>query len=184
MCCEKCGKEIPEGARFCDECKTKPQNMTTKYVSVFLSVLGVALPFFKWLEIPMAQGLYSMFGMGEQTPGFSLFGYLFAGGQYQTDTVYLVMAVLVLIAVIGIVFNAIYAVKVLKNKPKCYKYGTIGAIILTIMSVLFIIIISLVSVMLNVIKLSVAPYITAVVSIANIVLVRKFRKQSKGDLQC
>lgn len=179
MYCEKCGKEITDGTRFCDECKAKPQNQTMKYVSVGLAVLGVILPFLKWLEVPVAQGLYSMFGMGDQTPTFSLFGYLFAGSQYQTDTVYTVMIVIALIALIGIIFNVVYSVKALKNKPKCYKYGTIGAIILTIMSILFIVIVGLMSAILKVIKLSAMPYVTLAVSVANIVVIKKLKKETK-----
>lgn len=179
MYCGKCGKEIPDGARFCDNCHAEPKSPAMKYVSVVLAILSVILPFLKWLEVPVAKGLYSMFGMADQTPTFSLFGYLFAGNQYQSDTVWWVMIVIALIAFIGIVFNLIYAVKALRNKPNYYKYGTMGAIILTIMSVLFILIVGLMSLILKVIKLSAMPYVTLAVSIANIVIIKKLKKQTK-----
>lgn len=177
MYCENCGKEVPNGVRYCDACyHAKNQNPAMKYISVALAVAGVILPFLKWLEVPVAQGLYSMFGMGGEAPTFSLFGYIFVGSQYQSDSVYYVMLIIALIAFIGIIFNLIYAVKAFLNKPKCYKYGTIGSIILTVMSVLFIVIVGLMSLILKVIKLSAMPYITLAVSIANIVVVKKLKR--------
>lgn len=179
MLCEKCGKEIADGMRLCNDCASlQNQSKGLRYASIILAALGVILPFLHWLEVPVAKGLYSMFGMGEETPGFSLFSYIFAGSQYQNGVVFLVMMLLALITLIGIIFNVIYIVKSLRNKPKCYKYGTIGAIILTVMSVLFIIVVGLMSLVLQIIKLTAVPYVMLAVVIANIVVVKMLKKKS------
>ncbi len=178
MYCEKCGKEIPEGTRLCSECAS--QNSKSKgmfYASIILAVLGVILPFFAWLKVPGAQGLYSMFGMQSETPAFSLFGYIFAGSQYQSGVVFLVMMVLALAAFIGIIFNVIYVIKALQKKPKICKYGTVGATILTIMSVLFIVVVGLMCFILKIFKLTAVPYIMLITAIANIVVIKKLKKK-------
>ncbi len=179
MYCKNCGKEIPNDKVICDECGGSSQNGIIKYVSIVLAVLNAVLPFFKWLEVPVANSLYSMFGMAQETPTFSLFGYIFSGSRYQDDKVYAVMLVIAFIALIGIVLNAIYVVKLFNNKPKCCKYGTIGAIILMIMSILFILTVGLTSAILKVIKLTAVPYVTLAVSITNIIIVKKLKKQAK-----
>lgn len=176
MYCEKCGKETSNGARLCEECNSKQVNKPMLYASIVMAILGVILPFFKWLEVPIANGLYSMFGMGQEAPTFSLFGYIFAGSQYQNGLVYAITIALAIVAIIGIIFNIIYIIKALKNKPKNYKYGTIGAIILTVVSILFIVIVGLMCLILKIFKLTVTPYITLVVSIVNIIIIKKLKK--------
>ena len=178
MYCEKCGKEIPEGTRFCESCGGKTQNNVMRYVSIILSALSVVLPFLSWLEVPVAKGLYSLFGMEQETPTFSLFGYIFAGNQYQNEKTFLVIAAIALVAFIGIIINVVYVIKSLKNTPKSFKYGTIGAVILTIVSFLFILIVGLTAAIFKIMKLTVMPYLTLAVSIANIVVIKKLKKQT------
>jgi len=174
MYCEKCGKETLNEKQICDECNKK--NVFMSYISVALAILGIILPFVKWIEVPVAQGLYSMFGMAQETPTFSLFGYIFAGSQYQSGIVYTITMILALVALVGIVFNVVYAVKTLKKKGKSYKYGSIGATILTIVSSAFIIIVGLSALILKVIKLTAMPYITLAVSIANMMIIKRMKR--------
>ena len=174
MYCEKCGKETLNEKQICDECDKN--NVILSYISVALAILGIILPFIKWLEVPVAQGLYSMFGMAQETPTFSLFGYIFAGSQYQSGIVYAITMILALVALIGIIFNVIYVVKTFKKKEKIYKYGSVGSGILTIVSAVFIVIVGLSAMILKVIKLTATPYITLAVSIANLIVIKKMKR--------
>ena len=175
MYCEKCGKETLNNTRLCEECG-KQANKPMLYVSVAMAVLEAIMPFFKWLEVPVANSLYSMFGMGQEAPAFSLFGYIFAGSQYQSGAVFAITTALAVTAFIGIIFNVIYIIKALKGKPKNHKYGTAGAIILLIVSALFIIIVGLICLILKIFSMTAAPYIMFAVSIANIILIKKLKK--------
>lgn len=182
MYCQKCGKEIPDGARLCDECVGR-KRQPIQYVSIALAVLGVILPFLKWLEVPVAKGLYSMLGMGNETPTFSLFGYIFAGSQYQSDKIYFVMLGIAAVALVGIIFNLIYIIKAPKNKPGHYKYGTVGSVILMIMSILFIVIVGMSAAILQIMKLTAMPYIMLAASIANIIIIRKIKKGGNTNVK-
>lgn len=178
MYCEQCGKEIPEGTKVCGECAAKSQSKSKVYISAALAILGIILPFLRWIEIPVANGLYSLFGMSQEVPKFSLFGYILAGNQYQTGSVYTITLIIAIIAFVGIIFNAIYVIKTLKNANGCYKYGTLGAVIMTVMSILFILIVGLTALILKLIKLTAMPYLTLIVSIANIVVIKKLKKEN------
>lgn len=178
MNCKNCGRETVNGAELCESCNGKKTANVSRYISIALAILGVVLPFLNWLEVPIANGLYSLFGMSEQVPKFSLFGYIFSSSQYQSDSVFVVMLIIALIALIGIIFNALYAAKALKNNAKSLKYGTAGAVILTVMSAMFIVIVGLMAAILKVIKLTATPYITLAVSVANIIVIKKLKKQA------
>lgn len=176
MNCKKCGKEVFNSSPLCDECNNANKNQIMRYISIALAVLCSIMPFLKWIDIPVAKGLYSMFGMEKEMPSFSLFGYIFAGNRYQTDGIYWITMILAVIAFVGIIFNVIYIIKSLKNNPKCCKYGTIASIILTSMSGLFIIIVGLSALILKVITLTIVPYLTLAVAVANIIIIKKIGK--------
>lgn len=166
--------EVYESENKAPQSKFPPMSLA----SIGLAVLCVILPFFNWLRVPLAAGLYSMFGMSEESAGHSLFGYIFAGSTYQDDTMVLIMTCLALFALIGIILNVVYIVKALTNKEKRFKYGTMGAVIINIMSVLFIVIVGLSSWLLKVMELTAVPYITWAVTIVNLVLIKRLKKQS------
>ncbi len=154
----------------------KGENKIIYAVNILLSVFTIILPFLKWIKIPVVAGLYSLFGMKESTSYYSLFGYIFAGSNYQSDTIFYVTMLLALISILGIIFLVIYIVKTINNSKKRYRYGFIGTLILNIVSVLFILVVGLTSAILKVIELTYVPYITLFVTIVNMVLIKKIKK--------
>ncbi len=172
------GKEIFTNARFCEECGRKPVSKPMLYTSVVLAVLGVILPFLNWLEVPVAKSLHSLFGMEDQTPAFSLFGYIFAGNQYQDGVAFVITTAIALIAFVSVIFNIVYIITALTNKPKNHKYGTAGSIILMIVSILFIVFVGLMCLIFKIFKLTSMPYITLAVSIVNVIIIKKLKKSA------
>ena len=177
MVCEKCGKEIEEGARFCEECKAvKPQNTYLILISILLSACNVILPFLSWVKVPVMSGIYSMLGMNTGATRFSLFKYIFSGSDYQSDSVQKVIWIIAVIAVIGIVLNLVYIIKAFKKTPKCTKYGTWGAVISIIISCIFIVEAGLTSAIVQVIKMTAVPYIFLISGIANVIVIKSIKK--------
>lgn len=195
MFCKNCGAKIEDGVTACTNCGTAVTNQpdtaptqtksaangkTLTYVSVALALISAVLPFLKWVEIPMLNNLSAFFGGGGNEASFSLFGYIFSSGNYSTDaSVTVVMLVFAIIAFISVIFNVIYAVKALTKKAKATKWGTMGGILLFIMSVLFLIVIGLMSSILKVISMTATVYISAVISLVNIILLRTIKKSAK-----
>lgn len=151
------------------------------YVSMVIAALSALMPFFKWIKVPVAQGLYSLFGMDSSDAAFSLFGYIFSNSNYQSDAVFYVSFVLALVALVGIIFNVVYVVKSLGNNEKRFKFGTLGAIIMNIVSLLFIMIVGTSAAVFKVIKLTYAPYITLALTIANLVVIKMIKKEKKNE---
>lgn len=188
MFCNNCGTKLEDGAQFCDNCGAATGATSTVeqkkeinsgkgllYSTVIIALISAILPFLNWVEVPAINAVSSWLGGSNSAASYSLFGYIFAGAS-DSLLATIIILVLAVVAVVSVIFNAMYCVKAFKGKPNSGKYGKTGSILLLIMSILFWIIVGMISLIIKVIKLTPTVYFAIGLSIANIVLIKKLKK--------
>lgn len=148
------------------------------YGSIILSLFCSIAPLLKWITIPLYDTLSNWVTGDDSLSAYSLFGYLVASDTGSTDKmVSIVIFILAILAVIGMAFNIIYIAKSFTQKDKRFRYGTMGAWIMLILSLLFLIVVGGMSIILRIIKITFIPWLVLVLSIANLVIIRKIKRQ-------
>lgn len=187
MICKKCGKENTDNSKFCLSCGTpinegqdksplKGNIFTDRFkitllVSVILSGIVIILPFCTWVNVPIANSIYSLFGGNENISNYSLFSYTIAGNTYGNSFSGILYIVL-LLAIIAMILNLIYIIKIILNKKHYLKFCMFGSILMLISSLVFWSIMGLSSaITANLINVTATPVIAVLINIANIVLV-------------
>lgn len=187
MFCNNCGAKIEEGKKFCESCgsaveKTSVEQVKTEesgkgllFATIAVALINAIIPFLHWVEVPALNTLSSWFGGSSDAASYTLFGYIFAG---QSDSVIatIVILILALISLVSVIFNVAYCVKAFQGKSGSEKYGNTGSILLLVMAILFWVIVGTISLIIKVIKLTSTVYAAIVLSIANIVLIKKLKK--------
>ncbi|MEG1459412.1 MAG: zinc ribbon domain-containing protein [Acetivibrio sp.] len=201
MYCSKCGKEISDDLKYCSYCgerqeikenvkKNQKENFgigqgkeMKLYISLGISGLNCILLFFNWMKIPMMNGISNFFNGNDSGSSFSFFGYIFSLNSNTNDSFIVAIVVLVLgiLGLLSIILNIAYIVSTLKQRQKHFKYGTIASWILCILSSLFLLIAGLSTAILKVMKMTFAPWLVFALSIANIVLIKKLKKQKQSE---
>lgn len=188
MFCNNCGTKLEEGMKFCDNCgavtgvtsdveekKAIDSEKGLLYTTIIMALIGAILPFLKWVEVPALNTLSSWFGGSSDAASYTLFGYIFAGVSDSTIAT-VVILVLALVSLVSVIFNAMYCIKAFQGKHGSEKYGKMGSVLLLIMSVLFWIIVGIISHIIKVIELTSTVYVAIILSIANIILINKLKK--------
>lgn len=188
MFCNNCGTKLEDGTKFCDNCGAATGATSTAsekkeidsgkgllYSTIIIALVNAILPFLKWVEVPALNTLSSWFGGSSEAASYTLFGYIFAGVSDSTIAT-IVILVLALVALVSVIFNALYCVKAFQGKTNVSKYAKTGSITLLIMSVLFWAIVGLISLIIKVIKLTSTVYVAIILSIVNLVLIKKLKK--------
>lgn len=188
MFCNNCGAKLEEGTKFCDNCGAATGATSTVeqknkidsgkgllYATIIMALISAILPFLKWVEVPALNTLSSWFGGSSDAASYTLFGYILAGDSDSTVAT-IVILILALVSLVSVIFNALYCIKAFQGKVGSEKYGTIGSILLLVMSVLFWVIVGTISLVIKVIKLTSTVYVAIIFSIANIVMIKKLKK--------
>lgn len=187
MFCNNCGAKIEEGTKFCDNCgtatgtsielkKAKDTGDGLLFATIAIALINAIIPFLHWVEVPALNTFSSWLGGSDTAASYTLFGYIFAGVSDSTIAT-IVILVLALVSLVSVIFNAIYCVKAFQRKNGVEKYGRIGSVLLLIMSVLFWIIVGIISLIIKVIELTSTVYVAIILSITNIVLIKKLKKK-------
>ena len=201
--CSKCGIQLNDNVKFCSGCGNNvsgdalsdlkksitsgiPFSLSSKnnllYATVIVAAINAVLPFFNWISVPILNAFSSWVGGGSNAASYSLFGYIFATGQFSSSGgTAIFILLLAILAFVGVIFNALFVYKTLAKKDKNYKYGTMGSIVLLIVTALFIVVVGLISAILKVIELTAAPWFALVFSIANLVLVKRLKKNQSME---
>lgn len=186
MFCNNCGAKLEEGTKFCDNCgtatgasvelkKTIESGKGLLFATIAIALINAIIPFLHWVEVPALNTFSSWFGGSSTAASYTLFGYIFAGVSDSTIATIVILA-LAVVSLVSVIFNAIYCVKAFQGKPGSEKYGKMGSILLLIMSALFWIIVGIISLVIKVIELTSTVYVAIILSIANIVLIKKLKK--------
>lgn len=142
-------------------------------LNLILAALSAGLPFVKWLKVPVVHSLPAVFG-AEQS--FSLFGYLFAAKSVCPIEVTWVITGLSVLALIGIICQALYVIQVMRNRG--YQYAFIGAAMLLMASLLFIVTVGTFAAVFKGMTLTIAPGLTFMVAVMSLVLTYRLKQSA------
>lgn len=194
MYCKKCGKLNEENSKFCIGCGAqlneelgvlslkdnvfKDRINIKLLTSIILSVVSIILPFCTWINAPTISTSSWSSSISDLTRGYSLFSYT-AAIPFKSGPA-LFLYIISLIAIIAMVFNLIYIIKVLYKKKKQFKFCIIGSAMTLLSSIAFLgIIVSSNGFIQNVITITVIPVIAVVINIINIVITESLKRQDK-----
>lgn len=193
MYCKKCGKLNEENSKFCKGCGSllneelgvlslkdnvfKDRINIKLLISVILSVISIILPFCTWINAPIISSS-SWSNSLANIRGYSIFSYT-AAIPFKSKPA-LFFYIISLIAIIAMVFNLIYIIKVLYKKKQQFKFCIIGSAMTLLSSIAFLgIIVSSNGFIQNVITITVIPVIAVVINIINIVITENLKRQDK-----
>lgn len=148
------------------------------YITLVVAVVECLLPFFRWMRIPMYNSFSNFLTGSDQLSAYSLFSAI--GMMNYSGSAAIVALVLSAIAVIAIIFHIRFILKGLKAAKGYYKYGTIAAILMLVISILFLLFIGLLAAFAQVIKITIAPWLTLGGAIVNLILIRQLKTREQG----
>ena len=196
--CTHCGSELSKKNQISEkrvavtmpEKKTvtkKKSNSIFAYITMGLAILECIIPFLCWAKIPLYNSISSFLGGGNDVSNCSLFGFIgmisligtSAGVEFNSVYVLAGVGILILIAVFQIIFNVIFILKAIGRNKFRYRYTVMASVLLLLIATLFLLIMGSIAAALQVIKVSFAPWLAVVVSIANFVFATRARLEEK-----